>query len=720
MTDRRLFLKNMGCLVVGIPLLNACGNVVASVPMQDQLPGSLRRDASIDSWIEILDSNQIRVFTGKIELGQGITTVIRQVAAEELNASLDQVEVITSDTERTPDEGYTAGSGSVKGSAMAVRYAAAAAHKKLLEMASDQSGIAIEKLRLKEGVVSDESKTYQGTMVDLLQGQRWETEVQLPLPLKSPDAYQYVGKAIARADHQKIVRGEPFFVHDLEFADVLHARVIRPSSYEGVLESVPDVDVPDVDVVRDGNFLAVVGAKEYDVVKAAVHLASATKWKATRELSDFKSLKQDLPGMVDNTETVEHKGETVVEGTRFSGSFYKPYIMHGSIGPACGIALFEEGKFTIWTHSQGVFPFRSALASMLDVEEDKVHVIGLPGAGCFGHNCSDDAAADAAIIARKYLGRHVRVQWSRIEEHQWEALGCAMRMDVEAILSSDNKIQAWSAEVYSDSHSTRPNRDAGTLLTARYLEDSTALQGRGYLGGGHRNAAPYYSIPALDVKAHFYQGPLRVSSLRSLGAYANIFAIESLMDEMAYSRDIDPFEFRIHHLEDERAIGVIRKLQEMMKGTMIASGQGLGMAFSRYKNSDAYCAVGVYLEVSQEGEVSLIQMWAALDAGEVMNTDGLINQTEGGMIQAASWTLREEVVFDENQITSSHWGSYPIFRYNDIPRVEVALVRPPDVSPLGGGEAATPPTPAAITNAIFRATGHRIYNLPVDPKKLQS
>lgn len=711
----------MGCLVVGIPLLNACGDIVASVPVQDQLPGSLRRDASIDSWIEILDNNKIRVFTGKIELGQGITTVIRQVAAEELNANLDQVEVITSDTARTPDEGYTAGSGSVKGSAMAVRYAAAAAHQKLLEMASELSGISIEKLQLQEGVVSDKSRTYQSTMVELLQGRRWETEVQLPVPLKSPDAYQYVGKAIARNDHQKIVRGEPYFVHDLEFSDMLHARVIRPPSYTAVLQSVrDDIDMPNIDVVRDGSFIAVVGENEYEVVKAATRLSSSTQWSVTSDLSDFNSLKNDLPKMVDNTESVESKGETVSEGTRFSGSFYKPYIMHGSIGPACGIALFDAGRFTIWTHSQGVFPFRSALASMLAVDQEDVHVIGLPGAGCFGHNCSDDAAADAAIIARKYPGRHVRVQWSRMEEHQWEALGCAMRMDVEATLGSDNKIHAWSTEVYSDSHSTRPNNDAGTLLTARYLEHPTSLQGRGYLGGGHRNATPYYVIPTLEVKAHFYQGPLRVSSLRSLGAYANIFAIESLMDEMAHSRDIDPFEFRTNHLDDERAIAVIRKLQMMMNGIKITSRQGLGMAFSRYKNSDAYCAVGVHLQVSPEGEVSLLHMWAALDAGEVMNTDGLINQTEGGMIQAASWTLREEVVFDKNHITSSHWGSYPIFRYQDIPRIEVALVRPPDVSPLGGGEAATPPTPAAITNAIFRATGQRIYDLPVDPKKLQS
>ena len=721
MTDRRSFLKNVGCLVVGIPLLNACGDVIANVPMQDQLPGSLRRHASIDSWIEILDNNKIRVFTGKIELGQGITTVIRQVAADELNATLDQVEVITSDTERTPNEGYTAGSGSVKGSAMAVRYAAAAAHKKLLEMASDQSGISIEQLHLREGVVSDEHRTYKGTMVDLLQGRRWETEVRLPVPLKSPDAYQYVGKAIARADHQKIVRGEPFFVHDLEFTDMLHARVIRPPSYEAVLESVASgTDEPEVDVVQDGSFIAVVGDSEYEVVRAATRLSSSTRWNSPRDLSDFNSLKQDLPQMVDKTESVERNGEPVTEGTRFSGSFYKPYIMHGSIGPACGIALFDAGKFTIWTHSQGVFPFRSALASMLEVEQEDVHVIGLPGAGCFGHNCSDDAAADAAIIARKYPGRHVRVQWSRVEEHQWEALGCAMRMDVEATLGADNKIRAWSAEVYSDSHSTRPNSDAGTLLTARYLEHSTALQGRGYLGGGHRNAKPYYDVSTLDIKAHFYRGPLRVSSLRSLGAYANIFAIESMMDEMAHARNIDPFTFRINHLQDERAINVLKKLQAMIGDLKRDNREGVGISFSRYKNSDAYCAVGVHLKVHEQGEVSLIKMWAALDAGEVMNPDGLINQTEGGMIQAASWTLREEVVFDKNHITSSHWGSYPIFRYQDIPGIEVALVRPPEVSPLGGGEAATPPTPAAITNAIFRATGHRVYDLPVDPKKLQS
>jgi CO/xanthine dehydrogenase Mo-binding subunit len=505
---------------------------------------------------------------------------------------------------------------------------------------------------------------------------------------------------------------------------MLHARVLRPPTYEAKLLGLEKSRLKksvakDIKLINDGSFLALVGPDEYQVEVAIKKLREAVTWSSAKALPEQENLKDLLVEKSSESQEVINEGsieEAQAGITKIMGTFYKPYIMHGSIGPACGIAHYEEGKMQVWTHSQGVFPFRSALSSMLHLAESDIHVIGVPGAGCFGHNSADDAAADAAIIARKIPGRHIRVQWSRNQEHSWEAFGSAMRIDIEAGMTKEGKIAFWKTEVYTDSHSTRPNKDAGTLIPARYLEKPTPLASRGYLGGGYRNAEPYYPIANKNIQAHFFDGPLRVSSLRSLGAYTNIFAIESIIDEMSLKHNIHPLDFRINLVADERAIDVMLKLRKMTTGVVTGVGECLGFAFSRYKNNDAYCAVAVHLSVSEEKKINLIKMWAVIDAGEVINQDGLANQTEGGMIQAASWTLMEEVKFNAEHITSQDWATYPILRYQHVPEVEVAVMPRQEDPPLGGGEAAQPPTPAAITNAIFQATGTRIYELPVQGK----
>ncbi|NND33481.1 MAG: xanthine dehydrogenase family protein molybdopterin-binding subunit [Saprospiraceae bacterium] len=711
----------MGCLTVGISLPDITRPSFKDRLIQDQLPGSLRNHPGLDAWLEILADNRIRVFSGKIELGQGIGVVIQQVAAEELNADLNQVEVILADTGLTPNEGYTAGSGSVKNSAIAVRYAAATARERLCQLAGERLGLPPDQLHLHQGMVVSKDDTFSMPISEVLEGKKWEMEVTLPVKIWPYKLYRFSGKSIPRPDLDKIVRGQPFFIQDLKFPGMLHARVLRPPSYSSYilkfdLEAYKRSIAEGIELVNDGSFLALVGKDEYQVELAIKDLSEMVTWIQAETLPDETSLKDQLVEQAGAAQEVVREGTlypTHSESGTFKGSFYKPYIMHGSIGPACGIARFQDEMLQVWTHSQGVFPFRSALSSMLNLQEENIHVVGVPGAGCFGHNSADDAAADAAVIAKAMPGKYIRVQWSRSQEHQWEALGSAMRMDIEAGLDSEGQISFWKASIYSDSHSTRPNKDAGTLIPARYLQRSKLLEGRGYLGGGYRNAQPYYKISNLDIKAHFFDGPLRVSSLRSLGAYANIFAIESIVDEMSMKQEIHPLDFRINLLNDQRAIDVILKLRQMTNNITPVSGEGLGFAFSRYKNNDAYCAVAAQVKVLGSGQVHLLKMWAALDAGEVMNPDGLANQTEGGMIQAASWTLLEEVRFDAEHITSKDWTSYPILRYRDIPDVEVAILARPEEAPLGGGEAAQPPTPAAITNAIFRATGKRIYDLPV-------
>jgi CO/xanthine dehydrogenase Mo-binding subunit len=343
----------------------------------------------------------------------------------------------------------------------------------------------------------------------------------------------------------------------------------------------------------------------------------------------------------------------------------------------------------------------------------------VPGAACFGHNGADDVAAEAALLAMAVPGKYIRLEWSRTEEHTWEPYGSAMLMKVAATLDTTGKISHWQYDLWSDTHGTRPGGgDAANLLPARYLEKPFLSEPSGYSGGAYRNSEPYYTIPNQRVMTHFFKGPLRVSSLRSLGAYANIFAIESFMDELALKANKDPYAFRLLHLEDERAIAVLRQLQTLVPATATTPGTGIGIAFARYKNSAAYCAVAARVRV-HDGQVSVQKMWAVIDAGEVINPDGIKNQTEGGMVQAASWTLQEQVKFDEHHIISRDWTTYPIFSFRQAPDVEVAIIERPTEKPLGAGEAVQGPAAAAIANAVYQACGKRVRDLPILPEKIK-
>ncbi len=717
---RRDFTRAFGSLVIGWPFVGQIDVHRSNHATSDKLPSSLARHRRLDQWLEVLGDNRVRVFTGKIELGQGITTVIRQVAADELCMLIGRVEVVMANTKKTPNERYTAGSGSVKGSAMSVRYAAAFAREHLCRMAADRWGVKHSHLYLKDGAIHDPKKERSLTIDDLLEGRHWNVEVELPVVTLPKDEYRYVGKSIVGESIEKLVAGTSYFVHDLEFPGMLHARIHRPSTEKFEPSSFDPEDLKkhipgQVDLVTDGHMLGLVGPHEYEVVRALSQLERHTTWPEQHGSHTHVNFKDSLVQMA--TEHEQVLGDDISPHLRsaiqFSGSFYKPYTMHGSMGPACAIAHTENDHLTIWTHSQGVFPLRSALAALLKKAEDDITVVGVPGAGCFGHSTADDAAADAAILAMRYHGRYIKVQWTRQQEHRWEPLGCAMRVDVKAGLTHSGEISFWKSDVYTDSHSTRPNKDPGTLLTARFLEHRMPMQGRGYVRGGYRNAEPYYKIGAKNIDAHYYEGPLRVSSLRSLGAFANVFAIESIIDMMCVHRKAHPLDFRIGISEDPRAIAVLEKLKEITNGITVGRPEGLGFAFARYKNTDAYCAMGAHVQVGQGGKVRLLKLWATVDAGEIMNPDGLSNQIEGAMIQASSWTLLEAVTFEGHHITAQNWASYPMLRFDEVPATEVILLPRPSEPALGGGELATVPTAAAITNAIFNATGIRVYDLPV-------
>lgn len=731
LSTRRKFLQNTGRLLVALPFLPACKNeltpaseaIAWEAVVLEKPPGSLGRTPQINAWLEILEDGRVRVFSGKVELGQGIRNAIRQVAAEELCMDLDRIEVLLAETGVTPNEGYTAGSGSIQNSAMAVRYAAAAAREELLALAAAQMEVPVADLRIQNGYIS--SKGFGGKDVsfhELLAGQQIEAEVPLEIRLKPKSAYQFVGKSIPRADLSNMVQGKPMFIHDLRFPEMLHARVLRPKNYQSTLLNFNEGGFQSkakgiLQVVRDGNFLAILSTTEYEVEAGIKLLDKYTSWSKPAIFPTQEELPAHLKEIADSPK-VEHGTEDIPKkgaNKTSKASFFKPYTMHAALGPACAIAQYDGEILHIWSHSQGIYPMRAGIASMLQLPEEKIHVISSPGSGCYGHTVADDAAADAAILAMAVPGKHIRVRWSRADEHRWEPYGSAMLMELEASLDADGKINYWKSDIWTDSHSTRPNKNAATLLPARHLAKPFEMTSRGYLKGGVRNADPYYSIPSMQVVAHYFDGPLRVSSLRSLGAFANIFAIESFMDELAIKAGSDPISFRLSHLEDERAQDVAKAVQDMTKDVQIKDGEGLGYAFCRYKNYAAYCAMAILVSVDKpNNQINIQKCWAAVDVGEIINPDGVKNQVEGAIVQAIGWTLSEAVTFNSHEITSSDWISYPSTNFSMSPdTIEIRLINRPDQPAMGGGEAGTPPVAAAIGNAIFNACGKRVYELPI-------
>ncbi|GAB2780772.1 xanthine dehydrogenase family protein molybdopterin-binding subunit [Rhabdobacter roseus] len=721
--SRRKFINSLGCLTIGFSLTSTPWASAEPLLAEEKLPGSLQKHPRIDAWLEVLGDGRVRVLTGKMELGQGLRIAIAQVAAEELDLEVEQVEVHLAETGRTPNEGYTAGSGSMENTAMSVRYAAAAARQALLELAAKQWDVSTDRLSMASGRVLWDASKEPLTFAELLNGAQLEQEVKLPVRLKARSEYRYVGKPILRKDIEQMVRAQPFYVQDLRFPGMVHARVVRPPAYEAKLlefnESTFQAKVPGLlKVVKNGSFLGLITTDEYQAVQGQLLAREHVRWSTPKPLPQGQPLINYLKKLPTSSRTVKEKGavEVLDKPTKstWKAEYFKPYQMHGSIGPSCSVALYDGQVLHVWTHTQGVFPLRDALSKMLGMKPESLHVIGVPGSGCYGHNGADDVAADAALLALAYPNKPVRLQWSREEEHAWEPYGSAMWMAAEANLDASGRITHWRYGLWSDSHSTRPGGNAGNLLAARYLEKSFERPSSGYSGGAYRNSEPYYAIPNLKVDSHFFEGPLRVSALRSLGAYGNIFAIESFMDELAHRAQKDPIEFRLMHSEDERSMEVLKKLQEVLRPEKLNANEGIGVAFSRYKNVASYCAVAAKVAVDKKtGDVRLLKMWAVIDAGEVINPDGVKNQTEGGMVQAASWTLKEEVLFDKQHVSSRDWYSYPIFRCGEVPEVEVVVIDRPNEEPLGAGEAAQGPAAAAVVNAIYRACGKRVRHLPV-------
>jgi nicotinate dehydrogenase subunit B len=732
-TDRRNFLKTAGAITVGFSW--SMPSVLAQQAARPSLPGSLNTNRMLDGWIRINAGGTVTVFTGKCELGQGILTALAQIAADELDVSYERIEMVSADTARTPNEGMTAGSLSVENSGTAVRLACAEARQILLELAATKLGVAVASLSVTDGTVTGSAKI---TYWDLAREANLKREASAQAKPKAPAQHKVIGKSMPRRDIPSKVTGGKSYVQDIRMPGMVYGRVVRPPSYRAQLVSIDEATIKAmpgvVAVMRDGSFLAVAAEREEQAIKAAQALRASAKWTEAADLPPpMPALYDHLQRMPARDMVINQKIAAAPAGGKIvshESTYRRPYQAHASMAPSCAVAQFKDGRYAVWTHSQGVFPLRGELVKILKVPADSITCTHVEGAGCYGHNGADDVALDAALLARATGGRPVKLQWMREDEFGWEPYGSAMVMKMRARLDESGGIVDWQHEVWSHPHSTRPaSTPGGNVLAGWHIANPVPMgvpaNSPQPSGAADRNAVPLYDFPSQKVLLHYVTDmPIRTSALRGLGAYANVFALESFMDELAAAAGVDPVEFRLRHMKDPRARAVIETCAQKAgwkPGQKSDGTHGRGIAFAKYKNLASYCAVITDVTVDRRtGKIAVTRAVSAVDAGLIINPDGVVNQIEGGIIQSASWTLKEQVGYDRSRITMRSWADYPILTFPEVPAIEVHLINRPDERPLGSGEGSQGPTGAAIANAVAHATGVRIRDLPFSPARVKA
>jgi nicotinate dehydrogenase subunit B len=698
------------------------------------LPLGLQDNPRLEQWIGFENPGRVRIATGKVELGQGIRTAVIQVAADELDVAPSRIDLASGDTGETPSEGYTAGSMSVENSAGSVRLVAAEVRAMMCALAAAQLKCAEEALTISDGQILRNGAATGLDYWQLAPGLNLTGNATGSQRPKAKSERRLIGTNLPRVDLPgKIMGAEMSFIHDMRPLGVLHARVLRqpwPSAQVSIPSTMELAAIlnSSARLVRINEFTAVVAESERLVVSSAETLAPRLQWSGGRPLS-AEQAKPEWLSAQPSVPTTAARGNTSAASAadkRLSRTYTKQFLAHASIAPSCALARFENGNLTVWTHSQGVFPLRGALAAALHLDPSKVRVIHVAGAGCYGHNGADDAACDAAIIAREMPSRTVRVLWSRADELASAPLGTAMVVALEAELTTSGLPRTWTTSIWGGPHVRRPGVGGGVnLLAAEQLPDQPPSiipqempEAAG--GSGTRNAWLLYDVPQQTLKNHLITNlEPRTSSMRGLGAFANIFAIESFIDELAREAKIDPVTYRLQMMTDPRARGVIAKAAAMSAwktGEVRPEGRGRGVAFGRYKNRAGYLALVVDVHVDES--VRLKKVWCAVDAGLVVNPDGIRNQVEGGIIQSASWTLKEQVTFDEGRVATRSWDTYPILKFSEVPDIEIEIIDSPDDRPLGVGEVAQGPTAAAIANAVADALGVRIRDLPLTRERI--
>jgi CO/xanthine dehydrogenase Mo-binding subunit len=649
------------------------------------------------------------IASGKVELGQGINTALAQIAAEELDVALERIRIVPPSTAHSPDEGYTSGSMSVQEGGKNLREACVQARGMLLAHAAELLGAPIGELAVDDGTI----RAKNGNSVTYWECAAEATEAPpAGAGVKPSGPARVVGTSAPRIDLPAKIAGKPSYLHDMTLPGMLFGRVVRPSRPFTKLKSLEDTNVKDAILVRDGSFVGVLAEREEAAIAASARLRAGAMWEHAPVPEDHHAWLR--ANVSERVVLKEVRGEA--SGRTLRAAYTKPFVAHASIGPSCAIARLRAGKLEVWTHSQGIWGLRHELSLVLDMPQDDIVVTHAEGAGCYGHNGADDAALDAALLARAAGGRPVKLQWMREDEFAWEPYGAAMAIELEAKLDAGGTIVSWKHELWSNGHTHRPGRSSKPALIAgahlaKPLERTHAIDPAMPPGGSERNALPLYEFPGLLVaKNYVRETPRRSSSLRSLGAYGNVFAIESFMDELAAAAGADPIEFRLRHLRDPRGRAVLEKLSTQWGAWKGREAAGHGIGFARYKNLGAYCAVLAEVEAGEALRVTRLVL--AADVGLAINPDGVANQLEGGAIQSASWTLKEE-----GRLGATTWEDYPILKFSEVPPVEVFLLNN-DFPSLGAGEAAQGPTAAAIANALNDALGVRVRDLPLTPERI--
>jgi CO/xanthine dehydrogenase Mo-binding subunit len=693
------------------------------------LPALLQTNPRLDQWVNFAAPGRVTVATGRVEIGQGVLTAMRQIAADELDVAPERIDLQTGDTDRTPNEGYTSGSQSIQYGGVALRLACAEVKGLLLDAAASLVGAAREELGVSDGAITragaptGEDYWSLAPAIDLT---RRATAGARPKAERSE-----IGRNAPRVDLAGKVFGAPSFVHDMALDGMVHARVVRQPRRNATIAAIDEAAIRrtakgEIDILRDGNFVAILGDDETVVDAAAAVAPGHVAWDGLdpinpgQEEARWLLQRPSIDRVFGPEEPPPAPGQA-----RYEASFTRMHIAHASIGPSSGLALYQDGHLTVWSHTQGVYPLKAALARTLKLDPAHISVKHAQGPGCYGHNGADDAAADAAVIALRRPGMPIRVRWRREEEFGFEPVSPAMLTTVRATLDDQGRPVDWTTEIWSGRHSSRPG-GGGNLLAAEALPNPPPAppavdppEANG--GGGTRNGEPLYAFPAKRIIHHLVaETPVRTSSLRGLGATINVFAIESAMDELAERAGMDPVDYRLAVLADPRAkavVGHVAKMAEWRPGLPIGTGTGRGIGFAMYKNRAAYCAVVADVEVDEA--VRVTKVWCATDGGLIVNPDGALNQLEGGVIQGISWALKEGVRLDHAGISSRDWESYPVVRFSEVPEVFCELVgATADLPPLGVGEASGGPTVAAIGNAVAQALGARLRDLPLSRERI--
>ena len=722
MITRRAFLQAASGWWVGFAL-----PAVAATESAPRFPS--RPADKVEGFLRLTPAGRLEVFSGKVDLGTGVRTALSQMVAEELDLPLTQLDLIQGDTALTPDQGPTYGSLSVQNGGAQLRQAAATLRQALVTRAASQWNVPPGELRCALGSVlgpGGRRISYQ----TLVTGSPLELTLDPKAPVKAPAEFVLVGKPVPRPEIRDIVTGRHQYMPDFKRPAMVHARVVRPAAVKARLRNVDDQacrSIPGfLKTVRQGDFVAVVAEGEWAAIRAAQALRA--EWSPWAGLPEQATLWQHVRNSpVASTENFQSDGDApaALAGAttrRVRRSFDFAMHTHGSIGPSCAVAEWEGDAVTVWTASQQTHLLRKQLAAMLAVPAEQVRCIYVPGAGCYGRNGHEDAAADAVLISRE-IRRPVRVQWMRADEHGWDPKGPPTLIDYDAALSDDGRILAWHSSAF---------------LPHKPKEVSVALVAADLAGLPHDDSSPgniqgslaiQYKAPNRLCQVRWLADtPLRPSWIRTPGRMQNTFGNESVIDELAMLAGQDPIAFRRQHLDDPRGdellgtLARVAKWQPRVSGSHRSDGpllRGRGVSYVKYELVRTYVGLVVDVVVDRRtGKVQVERCHVVHDCGKIINPDGLRNQIEGNMLQTVSRTLIEELRFDRSQVTSLDWVSYPILKYPEVPEIAIHLIDRPGEKPWGAGEPSAAVVPSAIANAIFDATGARLTSVPFTPDKV--